>query len=172
MSFEVLFYTVTPLFGYLIDFFKGLLTPIIGGVTVYIACQQWKTNHLRLKLETYDRRIRVYEQVKDILRSLNNNPQSDMANLVTFSQSVSQADFLFGREISEYIEEIVRHGASLCRWQAEYRDYTQQPFPPGYDHNKVLHGMQKELNWLVEQLDRAKGKAKAKFKKYLELSKN
>ena len=54
----------------MIDISKALLTPIIAIVTVYIAYQQWKTNELKLKLEKYDRRLRVYEEVIKILRDL------------------------------------------------------------------------------------------------------
>ena len=51
----------------LIGIFKGLLTPLIAIMASYIAWQQWQTNKQKLKLEKYDRRLRVYEQVREIL---------------------------------------------------------------------------------------------------------
>jgi hypothetical protein len=79
---------------------------------------------------------------------------------------VSEADFLFGQEIIEYIDEIYKHGLELWRWNEEYLDSTQLQ-PEGYDHNKVVKGKHKELEWFVEQPNRAK----EKFKKYLYIGK-
>lgn len=51
----------------LIEIFEALLTPVIAMVATYIAWQQWKTNQQKLNLERYDRRLRVYEEVRKIL---------------------------------------------------------------------------------------------------------
>lgn len=37
----------------------ALLTPTLTCITVYIAYRQWQDNHLRLKIENYERRLRV-----------------------------------------------------------------------------------------------------------------
>ena len=49
------------------EFSKALLTPVIAIVATYIAWQQWKSNQLKLHLDRYDRRLRVYEEVRQIL---------------------------------------------------------------------------------------------------------
>jgi endonuclease V-like protein UPF0215 family len=46
---------------------KALLTPVIAIVATYIAWQQWKTNALKLHLDRYDRRLKIYQEVKKIL---------------------------------------------------------------------------------------------------------
>ena len=79
---------------------------------------------------------------------------------------MSEADFLFGPEVTAYIDEIYKRGLKLWRWTQEYRDYTQEK-PEGYDHQKVVDEMHKELEWLTEQFE----PAKQKFKKYLDISK-
>lgn len=47
--------------------FNAFLTPLIAIVAVYIAWQQWQTNKHKLELELYDRRLRIYEEVRKIL---------------------------------------------------------------------------------------------------------
>lgn len=150
----------------LIDISKAFLTPLIAIVATYIAWQQWKTNHQKLNLERYDRRLRVYEEVRKILSIIARDANVSMDALLYFRTSVSEADFLFGPEIPKYIEKIYKHGLNLGRCCQEYRDFTQD-HPEGYDHKKVVDEKHKELNWLLDQFK----PAKEKFKKYLDITK-
>jgi len=148
------------------DVSKALLTPLIAVVATYIAWQQWQTNRQKLVLDRYDRRLRVYEEIRKILSIILRDAKASYEDLLKFRTSVSEADFLFGPEITEYIDEIYKRGLKLQYWSGEYRDYTQ-PKPEGYDHKKVVDGMHSELTWLAEQFE----PAKQKFKKYLDISK-
>jgi hypothetical protein len=150
----------------IIEISKALLTPIIAIVATYVAWQQWKTNQQKLNLERYERRLRVYEEVRKILSIILRDAKASTEDLLKFRTSVSEADFLFDPEIPEYIDEIYKHGLNLWRWNQEYRDYTQEK-PEGYDYKKVVEEMHKELTWLTEQF----GPAKEKFNKYLNISK-
>jgi hypothetical protein len=145
---------------------KGLLTPVIAIVATYVAWQQWKTNQQKLILDRYDRRLRIYEEVRKILSIIARDAKASIDDLLKFRTSVSEADFLFGPEIPAYIDEIYRRGLNLGRWTEEYRDYTQEK-PEGYDHQKVVSEKHKELTWLVEQFEPAKDK----FRPYLDISK-
>ena len=143
---------------------KSMLTPMIAVVTVYIAWQQWRLNERKLNLDLYDRRLKVYEEVKQILSLILRDAKASYDDLLKFYRAVSEADFLFGPEIQQYIDEIYEHGVQLEYWNKEYRDYTQQ-IPEGYDHKKVCDGMHSELMWLTHQFE----PAKQKFKKYLSI---
>ena len=144
---------------------KGLLIPLIAIVATYVAWQQWQTNRQKLILDRYDRRLRVYEEVRKILGIILRDAKASYEDLMKFRTAVSEADFLFGPEIPEYIDEIYKRGVKLQYWSGEYRDYAQEK-PEGYDHRKVVDGMHSELTWLTEQFE----PAKLKFKKYLDVS--
>lgn len=144
---------------------KALMTPLIAVVATYIAWQQWKTNQLKLHLDRYDRRLKVYEEVRQILSVIVRDAKASYDDLLRFRRAVSEADFLFGPEIPAYIDEIYQRGVKLQYWSGEYRDYTQTT-PEGYDHQKVCDGMHAELIWLSGQFD----PAHQKFKKYLDIS--
>lgn len=150
----------------IIEISKVLLTPVIAIIATYIAWQQWQTNHQKLNLDRYDRRLHVYEEVRKILSIIARDAKASTEDLLKFRTSVSEADFLFGPEIPEYIDQLYKRGLKLWLWNEKYRDYTQEK-PEGYDHEKVVDEMHKELTWLTEQFE----PAKEKFQKYLDTSK-
>ncbi len=116
---------------------KALLTPVIAVVATYIAWQQWKTNQQKLILDRYDRRLKVYEEVRQILSVILRDAKASYDDLLKFRRAVSEADFLFGSEIPNYIDEIYQRGVKLQYWSGEYRDYTQAK-PDGYDHKRSV----------------------------------
>lgn len=146
-------------------FSSALLTPVIAIVATYIAWQQWKTNQLKLYLDRYDRRLKIYEEVRQILSIIVRDAKASYHDLMQFKRAVSEADFLFGPEIPAYIDEIYQRGVKLQYWSGEYRDYTQ-PKPQGYDHQTICDGMHTELLWLSAQFD----PSLQKFKKYLNVN--
>ena len=152
----------------IIGLFTALLTPVIAIIAVYIALQQWKTNQQRLNLEQYDRRLRVYEEVRNILRTITTDENIKNQDLYKFDNSVSEADFLFGPDIKEYIKEIFDRGIKLIGLMRQIQDGKNIHLPK-YDPNKANEEIDKERRWFIKQLE--KEIAKEKFKKYLNLGK-
>jgi len=152
----------------LVSVLNALLTPLIAVITTYIAWQQWQGNKLKLNLDRYDRRLRIYQEVVKMLRTCTNR-KPEWADVIEFGSSTAEADFLFGPEIRQYIDEIVSRASELIAAKAEYRDFTQpQPVPANYDHNKVVQEMMTQTRWFMEQL--VGFVAKNKFGKYLNIS--
>ncbi len=89
----------------------------------------------------------------------------NLETLLEFYSSVSESHFLFGPEISEYIDEIYKHGTALGLLKEERKD-QQRHHQEGYDYKTTAAEMNKELRWFVEQSEPAKDK----FKKYLKLA--
>jgi len=148
----------------IIEIFNALLTPTIAIVATYIAWQQWRVNKQKFDLERYDRRLRIYEEVRKILSIVMRDARASYEELLRFRAAVSEADFLFGPEISAYIDEIYKRGVQLEVWNKQYR-HSGQEIPTGYDHQKVCDGMEREIEWFTAQFD----PAKEKFKKYLHI---
>jgi len=144
----------------------ALLTILIAIITLFIAWQQLQANKLKLRLERYERRMKIYEEVKKILILAIQDRNVQINELMNFRGKAAEADFLFGPQIPQYIEEIYFRGLKLCRANTEYRDLKQVP-PPGYDHNKVVEEINSQFVWFTEQLQ----EAKRKFKNYLDISK-
>ena len=110
-----------------IAIFQGLLTPTIGAIATYIAWQQWQGNKLRLKLDRYERRLRVYQQVVKMLK-IGSNGKPEWSEIIDFSAQTAEGDFLFGPEIREYLNDIVTRATKLRSAQFEYR-HINSPGP-------------------------------------------
>lgn len=149
-----------------VQILQGLMTPVIAVVVAYIAWQQWKANELKLKLERYDRRLRVYQRVVEFLALAMRDFQPPAEAVGEFRRNVAEADFLFPSEISEYCAEIVKHATDSAVARSEYVDMYHEA-PPGYDHNKVTAQMELHSRWLAAQFEAAV----EKFRPYLDISK-
>ena len=147
-----------------IEFIVALPTVIIGCIAVYIAYQQWHTNHRKLELDLYDRRLRLYQATTKYISVVLTSFHPKLEDLFEFRSATAEADFLFGPDIRAYLDELYQHGVELRGWAEEYRDYTQST-PPGYDHKKVTDGMHGEERWFVDQHK----EALQRFKSYLNL---
>jgi hypothetical protein len=148
-----------------LEVFKGLLTPLIAIVTAYIAWQQWKANERRLVLDRYDRRLKIYQRVVEFISLACRDFKPEPREVISFLGATAEADFLFGPEISAYIQELAKRALASKAAHLEYRDYTQL-IPDGYDHNRVTAEMHEHSQWLAEQPDAAR----EKFRKYLDVS--
>ena len=149
----------------LIEVLKVTPVTIVGVIALYVAWQQWKTNQQRLRHELYDRRLRIYTEVRKFISVALNDMQVE--TLFEFSRATAEADFLFGPDtgpIAAYLRDLSSHSNKLVRWNQEYIDSTQ-PSPPGYDHQAVVNGMAEEKQWFADQPK----KARRLFTDYLNL---
>ena len=153
------------IFLQLAQILQSLLTPVIGLGVVYIAYQQWQTNTHKLKLEMYDRRRRIYDEVVAFLSLVLRDFKPDTPDVIAFRRATAEADFIFDSEITNYIDEVVKQALDIRVAHLEYRDFTQVT-PPGYDHVKVVAAMRERKEWFAGQHDIAR----LKFKPYLDVS--
>ncbi len=152
-----------------IQILQGFLAPVIAVLTLYIASQQWKGNKLKLRMEQYDRRYAVYLEVWKLISQVLSEADISTQELLRFSTATSQADFLFGPEMSSYVKEIFKHGNNLSMLNKQIRYYQEtQIVPDGYDHVKSIRESTEELEWFSNQLPPALNN---KFRKYLDLNK-
>ena len=142
-----------------------IATPIIAVAAVRIAWEQTKINRQKLILDRYDRRLRIYEEVKRLLSIITRDANIGIEDLLKFRVATSEADFLFGSDVTAYIDELYKHAADLRMWASMYRDYTQ-PQPSDYDHKKVVDAKDREFRWLTAQYE----PSKELFRSYLDVS--
>ncbi|WP_395023243.1 hypothetical protein [Dongia sp.] len=133
----------------------GLMTPLIATIGAYIAYQQWQTNHQKLQFDRYARRLQVYEHVRSILGVVGRDAAVDFQEILAFRRAVSEADFLFGPEIIEYIDEIYRHGVKLGTLKSE-RMGAHDARRTNFDFEKNAHEHDAEVRWFLAQFDVAR----------------
>jgi hypothetical protein len=90
----------------IIQIFSGLLTPVIACIALYIAYQQHRIAKNKLKLDLYERRYKVYEDMRKFLIRFNNKPDFVYEELSEISHSLNESKFLFNIEVVEWISNI------------------------------------------------------------------
>lgn len=140
----------------LLQIFQGLLTPLIATITVYIAWQQMRLNKQKNRAEQYERMLKVYQRVVEMIRLIMREGKPEIQDIQKFGFDTAEADFLFPKEISEYINEIYTHAAKLHAATSQIR----------IDSPNFRDEATQEEMWFSEQLD----VAKKRFKKYLNIS--
>lgn len=140
---------------------------VIGFGAGAIAFQQWRTNHLKVKYDYFEKRHKIYIATRNMIDYAVANAAMNHMTIVEFSQNTRDADFLFGADIHEYLTEVRKHAASLNYACSSYRDYTKPP-QAGYDHALIVQLMHDESLWFTGQQHT---RLSAVFKPYLDLSK-
>jgi hypothetical protein len=153
------------------DWLAGLSLGV-AAIAGFFAVKQYLINRRKLDLDRYQPRLRIYNEVKQILGIVSRDASLQQSDLLKFYTSVAEADFLFGPEIRAYIDEIFKHGNDLCRWVSEYRDYTQE-MPADFDSKKVVENKWTEtklaeVKWAeIKWFNAQPEVAKRKFARYL-----
>ncbi len=153
------------------DWIAGLSVGV-AAIATFVGVKQYLINRRKLDLDQYEPRLRIYKEVRRILGIVSRDAALKQSDLLQFYTSVAEADFVFGKEIRAYIDEIFKHGNELCRLVSEYRDSTQA-MPADYENKKVVgdkwaetklaENKWAEIKWFNAQPE----VAKRKFAKYL-----
>jgi hypothetical protein len=142
-----------------------LATPVVAVAAVWIAYQQMRIAHRKLQTDQYERRLRIYEEIRKLLSIATAKGDLRFEDLLRFRTAVSEADFLFGPEVMKYIDELYKRGCDLGMWNEMYRTPVEAR-AEDYNHHKVVESKYRELRWLTAQYEPARNV----FKKYLDIS--
>jgi hypothetical protein len=99
------------IYWYTADILKALTPLIIGLLAAYIAYQQWRTNHRKLKLDLFDRRFKVYQAARQLLAITETGGATDEMTVRTmvrsFQHDVQQGAFIFPQKVLEFLQVIL-----------------------------------------------------------------
>ncbi|NRP19911.1 hypothetical protein LPJGGPFB_03169 [Ensifer adhaerens] len=81
-------------------------TTMISGLVFVVAYLQWRTAHQKVVLDLFDRRLAIYEKLRQSMRIINQTGKvSDEADRLLL-EAESEAAFLFGPDIQEYFRDL------------------------------------------------------------------
>lgn len=92
---------------------QTILTLIIALIATWIAYQQHRTNRNKLKLDLFDRRLKVYHSVRDTVVIFTREAKIVFEDFRLFRINLIGADFLFG-------EEVIKFNSQLTDWLVEF----------------------------------------------------
>ena len=86
---------------------------VVGLAAAALAYGQWKTARDKLRLDLFERRMEVYLLIDEFrVRALKNGAVNH-DDIGILHRAEERAKFLFGSDVSEFIEELKRHWLDL-----------------------------------------------------------
>jgi len=116
-------------------------------MVAFIAWQQWQVASSKLRLDLFDRRYKVYDATRKFLACIVRDASFTDAQLLEFYGGTSDAEFLFGPEVVDYIAVIRKRALGMRTHQKVY-----EPLPVGDERSRHVQSEHDELLWLGEQL--------------------
>jgi hypothetical protein len=144
---------------------SAALTPILGLLTAYIAWQQWRTNHLKVRHDLYERRLAIYVAVMEFFANIMRSAGASDLEMVTFLQKTRESYFLFGRDIADYLELLYKKSVDL-QYQNSMLHEPGASLPIGEERSRLAHEKAELSKWFSAQ----SVVARDRFSKYMRLA--
>lgn len=144
----------------LLEIVAALLTPVIALITTYIAVQQYMNDRLRVKIDLFERRYKVYAGALDFVNEIVRGGAVPDEAIGRFNQSTREAFFLFDDSVEKYIDELRAKG---LEWRKVSRLLHQRGRS---DQEKLISTDAELLSWFSSQYDASR----RVFKQFLRLS--
>jgi hypothetical protein len=85
------------------QYLAALLTPTVAVSAVVIGYRQWRTAQNKLKLDLFEKRLKIYEAVRNLIGSILRTGKTSPASESEFLQASQGAKWLFGPEVEKYV---------------------------------------------------------------------
>jgi hypothetical protein len=112
-----------------------------------IAALQWRVADNKLRLDLFDRRYKVYDATRKFLSVILREAKFTHSELFEFYAGISDAEFLFGADVTEHLEKIRKRAVHLQAAQQIY-----EPLPVGDERSQHVQAEHDDLLWLTDQI--------------------
>ena len=143
-----------------VDILSALLTPTIVLLGGYIAWQQSRTNRNRLKLELFDKRYKVYENIRKFIASILISARVEQGQCIEFLRDTKSLGFLFDDKIEKLTKEMYEKASRLHLLNKTAEGRTGDQIQNNLNQRKEI------MEWFAQQLN----DIDKVFKKYLKLT--
>lgn len=142
-----------------IDLFSALLMPTIAILGIYIGIRQWFTNKNKLKLELFDKRHKVFEDITKFMASILTSGRVEEGSDIQFLRDTKSVVFLFDENITKLRDEMYKKAISLEALIKTEKTSTKDELHENIEKQDEIK------QWFEEQLNGVD----TVFKKYLKL---
>lgn len=145
-----------------LEILSALLTPTIGVVGVVVLVNQYRLERLRWRLALFDKRYAVYLAVSRFLSNIMATANVTNDQLFTFLRETRDQEFLFGKEIHDFIDKLYLRGVDL-----DTVNKTLESTPVGEERNRLVDQSSKIFHWFRDQF----AESRKLFGEYLSIDK-
>jgi hypothetical protein len=104
-----------------VQYLQALSTPTIAFLAVTIGVLQWRTAHQRAVLDLFDRRLENYDSLNAAISEIVREGKATFESLVCFSRAADRARFLFGKDVTAFLDTMRTTIVNLRRAEAAAR---------------------------------------------------
>jgi hypothetical protein len=89
-----------------VQYSQALATPAIALLAIVVAVLQWRTAHQKVVLDLFERRMKVYSEIRAVIASITSSGKLPNEKHFEFMRAVDGAKFVFGRKVNDYLNEL------------------------------------------------------------------
>ena len=133
------------------DYWK-MTTFVFAAVAAYVAYQQFRLGREKFKLDLFEKRFKVFSGARVFLTHIFRDGDLKTLDYAwEYRAAIGEASFLFGHEITDYLEEIYRRAIKLHSDKE-----TMQPLSGGEERTQLTRQISENVRWLTDQLPELK----------------
>lgn len=125
----------------------SIATLFLSLAVVVIAWQQYRVAENKLRLDLFDRRYKVYDATRKFLIQIAQYNSFEEPELVNFAAGISDAEFLFGADVVEYLKQIRKRALDMRDHQAILEQELRDD-----ELSRRAHTEQDHRSWLKKQI--------------------
>jgi hypothetical protein len=147
------------------DYFSAILTPLVALLAIWIAFRQYQTQRYQVRLDLFERRMKIIEDVRTTLTEIDKHYSGDgeKINLELFRAAYRHSRYLFSKEIQHYLKTIDNRIGELEGIELKLKDQTIN----STQQNDLKQLKEKAIVWLrTQRIDH-----ESKFSKFMTLNK-
>jgi hypothetical protein len=123
---------------------------IIGLVAAYVAYQQWRTAHARLKLDLFNQRFEIFQVLDEINRAWRGTKEGEwvaeyIGRMRAATERLRKFRLLFPTRIGASVDDLVSTWNDFTAAKAEEDGITTRPSQQWSDHVKKLRRLWDEI---------------------------
>lgn len=84
---------------------SAFLVPVIAVFGAWIAYRQWRTAQNKLKLDLFEKRMAVYDSVRETLGFIVTHGKIGLGEQFKYMSGIRSAKWLFDADVAEYLEK-------------------------------------------------------------------
>lgn len=110
---------------------------------------QWRLARNKLRLDLFDRRYKVFDATRNFASEILKTATFTNDQLFIFYAGTTDAEFLFGSDVVDYLTETRTRAVKMRQLQKVYEN-----LPLGEERTKAVNAEHNELIWMNDQLTR------------------
>jgi hypothetical protein len=127
--------------------FFSIGTLFLGVAVAVVGWRQWRVADNKLRLDLFDRRYKVYDATRKFLAVIMREATFADSQLFEFYAGTSDAEFLFGADVGDYLGQIRKRALHMRTAQQLF-----EPLPVGDERSRHVQAAHDDLVWLTDQI--------------------